>query len=60
MKYIFTVHSHIAFLSALSVIGYYKFNKKDVLIIASNYAVPLNDFYVYDSYDMLEKNLFIK
>lgn len=60
MKYLFTIHSHVTFLSALAVIKYEKLDKDEVIIISSNYRVPLEDYTVCPSYDETETSLFIK
>ena len=46
MKHIFTVHSSLTFLVAYATIKHLNLNKEDVLIISSNYTVPLDDFKV--------------
>ncbi len=43
MKYIFTIHSHITFLSALAVVEYDMLDKKDVIFICSNYIPPIRE-----------------
>lgn len=60
MKYIFTIHSHITFLSALAVIKYEKFSKERVILISSNYNVPLKDYKIVPSYDETEKSFLTK
>jgi hypothetical protein len=46
MKHIFTVHSSITFLVAYSTIKHLGIDKSDVLIISTNYTIPLDDFKV--------------
>jgi len=50
MKHIFTVHSSLTFLVAYATIKHLNLNKEDVLIISSNYTVPLDDFKVVPSF----------
>ncbi len=40
MKYIFTIHSHITFLAALATIQYEKLERRNVVIVCNNYAIP--------------------
>jgi hypothetical protein len=46
MKHIFTVHSSITFLVAYSTIKHLSLDKSDVLIISTNYTIPLDDYKV--------------
>jgi hypothetical protein len=50
MKHIFTVHSSVTFLVAYSTIKHLSLDISDVLIISTNYAIPLNDFKVIPSF----------
>ena len=50
MKHIFTVHSSLTFLVAYSTIKHLSLDKSDVLIISSNYSVPLDDYKVIPSF----------
>lgn len=63
MKYIFTIHSHITFLSALAVIEYEALVKENVILICTNYLAPLHSkskIKTVKSFDELERsyNLF--
>ncbi len=59
MKYIFTIHSHITFLSALSVIEYESLDKASVILICSKYSAPLkenSEIRLIKSFDEVERN----
>lgn len=59
MKYIFTIHSHITFLSALSVVEYEKLEKKQVTFICSSYKPQLkknSEINIIKSFDELESS----
>lgn len=60
MRYIFTVHSPLTFLLAYSVIKNLELAEEDVILISSNYEVPLNDYVVYPSFADQNKNLWQK
>ena len=60
MKHIFTVHSHITFLSALAAIKHNRLNKEDVLILSNKYKVPVKGYRVQPSYDEVESSIFEK
>jgi hypothetical protein len=50
MKHVFTVHSPITFLVAYATIKHLSLDKTDILIISSNYSVPLDDYKVIPSF----------
>jgi hypothetical protein len=50
MKHIFTVHSSITFLVAYATIKHLSLDKTDVLIISTNYIVPLDNYKVIPSF----------
>lgn len=60
MKYFFTIHSHITFLSALAVIKYDNLNEKNVVFICSSkYMPPLkkeSEIKIIKSFDQVERN----
>lgn len=60
MKYIFTFHSNITFISALTVYKYLRLNSENTLFLSNGYKVPLKNFKYYDYYDLTEKNWLIK
>ena len=49
-KHIFTIHSPITFLMAVSIIRHKKIKEKDAIIISSGYKSPLNNIDVKPSY----------
>jgi hypothetical protein len=50
MKHIFIVHSPITFFAAYAAIKYLRLNKGEVIVISSNYKVPMEDFKVIPSF----------
>lgn len=60
MKHIFTVHSHITYLSALAVIKYKQFPNEDIIIITNKYNPALKKYQSYPSYDQLENSVWKK
>ena len=60
MKHIFTVHSPLTFLVAYAVIKHLKLSNEDVIIISSNYELPLKDYAVYPSFADQHKSFWKK
>lgn len=52
MKHIFTIHSHLTFLTAYSTILYLNIPDEDVILLTSKYKVSINRFRVELSYQM--------
>lgn len=50
MKHIFSIHSPLTFLVAYSVIEHLELQHEDVILISSNYQVPIRDFKVAQSF----------
>jgi hypothetical protein len=60
MKHIFTVHSSITFLVAYSTIKHLSLDKSDVLIISTNYTIPLNDFKVIPGFTEIRNSTLVQ
>lgn len=60
MKHLFTIHSPITFLCAVSTCEYLNLDEKDVIIISANYKVPFSYGRIVNAYQDLHKGLFNK
>jgi len=59
MKHIFTIHSHITFLSALATVEYNQLDKNDVIFICNKYNPPIKQeskIELVKSFDEVESN----
>jgi hypothetical protein len=52
MKHIFTIHSHLTFLTAYSTILHLNIPDSDVILLTSKYKVPVKRFRIEPSYQM--------
>jgi hypothetical protein len=50
MKHIFTIHSHITFLVAYSIVEYLNLDRNDVIFLSSRYKVTIKGFNVQEAY----------
>lgn len=50
MKHIFTIHSHVTFLVAYSIVEHLGLNKSDVILLSSRYKVSVKGFNVQEAY----------
>lgn len=60
MKHIFTVHSPITFLTAISIIKKNKLAEDDIIIFSTNYEPPSSLPYLKKSFESINKNILIK
>jgi hypothetical protein len=57
MKHIFTIHSHVTFLVAYSIIKYLNLDKEDVILLSSKYKVSVGGFRVEEAFQTRFKGL---